>query len=120
MDSKLNELLDAAIKQTERGKLDWIAFDDESFRSQIGTGFLHVQRGSTEVSDDGERFFPRATYSVQVSDAEGRVVLEGDMTEGFQGAGPFIRLFEVARKSALRSDRVIDDMLQTLRNGSHS
>ncbi|MBN9122027.1 MAG: hypothetical protein J0I06_23280 [Planctomycetes bacterium] len=116
MDTKLLELIEAAVKETERGRLEWTAFDSESFRAKIGSGYLHIQRGSTEVSDDADRFYPRATYSVQVSDAQGRVVSEDDVTEGFQGAAPFARLFVVARKSALASDRVIEDMLHLLRN----
>jgi hypothetical protein len=118
MDTKLIELIEAALKETERGKLEWIAFDSESFRTRIGSGYLHIQRGSTEISDDGEHFSPRATYAVQVSDSQGRVVAEEEMTEGFQGSGPFVRLFELARKSALATDRVLDEMLRTLQGGA--
>ena len=117
MDSKIHDLLEAAIEKTERGKLEWAAFDSESFRTRIGSGYLHIQRGSTELSEDGERFFPRATYSVQISDSQGRVVVEDQITAGFEGSVILSKLFEAARKSALATDRVLDDMLHTLRGG---
>jgi len=113
-DSKLRSLLEAAAEKTERGGLAWQAFDDESFRAAIGTGYVHIQRGSTQASDGDGDLHPVTTYSVQISDAQGRVVAEDDATVGFEGFAPFARLFEVARKSALGSDRVIEDMLQSL------
>jgi len=119
MDNKLRELLDAAIEKTERGGLEWTAFDSESFRAKIGSGYLHIQRGSTEVSDDGEHFCSRTTYSVQVSDSQGRVVVEDETIEGDQGSALFSRLFQLARKSALSTDRVLDEMLRTLRGGAY-
>jgi hypothetical protein len=118
MDSKLRELMEVAIEKTERGGLEWTAFDSESFRAKIGSGYLHIQRGSTELSTDGETFHPHVTHSVQISDAKGRVVAEDNATEGFDGFVLFNRLFEVARKAALATDRVIDDMLHSLRAGS--
>jgi hypothetical protein len=117
MDKKLHDLLEAAIDQTERGGLAWTAFDSESFRTKIGTGYLHIQRGSTKLSADGDDYFPADTYSIQVSDAQGRVVAEAGVVEGADGFQLFARLFQVARKSALATDRVIDDMLHTLRGG---
>ncbi|MBA4188405.1 MAG: hypothetical protein C0467_10410 [Planctomycetaceae bacterium] len=113
-DSKLRSLLEAAAEKTERGGLAWQAFDDESFRAAIGTGYVHIQRGSTQTADYDGDLHPATTYSVQISDAQGRVVAEDDATFGFDGCGPFARLFEAARKSALGSDRVIDEMLHSL------
>lgn len=118
MDMKIYDLLEAAIEKSERGGLEWTAFDSESFRARIGTGYLHIQRGSTPFVDDDGNSHPRTTYSVQVSDAKGRVVAEDETTEGFEGFAPFNRLFQAARRAALASDRVIDDMLHTLRSGS--
>src|SRR5436305_7212124 len=119
MDNKLYNLLEAAREKTEAGELKWQAFDDESFRAAVGSGFLHIQRGSTRLEDDSGELVPAVTYSVQVSDEQGRVVAEADVTEGFS-AGDFTvlaSLFLAARKSALESDRVIEDMLGSLRGG---
>jgi hypothetical protein len=120
MNSKLRELVEVAIEKTERGGLEWIAFDSESFRAKIGSGHLHIQRGSTELSADGENFHPATTYSVQISDVQGRVVAEDEAAEGYDGYTLFNRLFQAARKSALATDRVIDDMLHSLRTSSRA
>lgn len=118
MDNKVRELLEVAIDKTERGGLEWTAFDSDSFRTKIGTGYLHIQRGSTEMSTDGDTYHPHVTHSVQISDSQGRVVAEDEATEGFDGFALFNRLFNAARKAALATDRVIDDMLHSLRNGA--
>lgn len=118
MDSKLHNLLEAAVSKTEAGKLDWLVFDDESFRTKIGSGFLHIQRGTTELSSDGETFSPYDTYTIQISDSQGRVVAEAQAVQNRDDARLCNRLFEAARKSALKSDHVIDDMLRTLQGSA--
>jgi hypothetical protein len=117
MDNALRELLVTATAKTEAGRLKWKAFDSESFRAAIGSGYLHIQRGSTRIDDDEGESMPAVTYSAQVSDEQGRVVAEADVTEGFQMAEFMIlaTLFATARKSALQTDRVIEDMLEVLR-----
>jgi hypothetical protein len=115
MDNKIRDLLQAAIDKTGRDELSWTAFDSDSFRAKIGPGYLHIQRGSIQVSPDGVDFYPAVTYSVQISDAQGRVVAEAETREMREDFGLFGQLFEAARKAALGSDRVIDDMLHTLR-----
>lgn len=117
MDNKIRDLLLAAFEKTERDELPWTAFDSVSFRAKIGPGYLHIQRGSIQVSPDGVDFYPAVTYSVQISDAQGRVVAEEETRESHEGFDLFDQLFEAARKAALGSDRVIDDMLHTLRGG---
>jgi hypothetical protein len=116
MDSKMQALLGSALAKTEGGGLEWQAFSSDAFHARIGPGFLHIQRGSTELSSDGENFSPYVTYSIQVSDSQGRVVAEAEVVK-YQDQDAFRlcdRLFEAARKSALKSDHVIDDMLKTL------
>ena len=118
MDAKLLRILHATLEKTESGALEWQSFDPDSFRTRIGSGSLHIQRGSAEGSSDGEHFFPITTYSVQVADNQGRIVAEAEIGERVEGFGVFDRLFLAARKSALRSDHVLDDMLKTLLGGS--
>jgi hypothetical protein len=125
MDSRVRDLILAALEKTERGGLTWKAFDDETFRVPIATGFLHIRRGSTRLEDPEGEVTPVAVYSIQVSDAQGRVVAEEDVLPGVDGDGAYNfslseRLFRAARKSALGTDRVIDDMLQALRGGSRA
>jgi hypothetical protein len=116
MNDRLLEVVKAATQKTIRGGLEWKAFDDQSFRTPVGTGFLHLQRGSTVFVDENEGECPIETFSVQVSNAQGRIVAEGNPTQGRSEA--FVacaKLFEVARNSALKSDEVLEEILRVLK-----
>ena len=115
MEYKLQELLKVATNKTVVGDLRWRAFSDESFRVPIGSGYLHIGRGTTRVEDNGDSH-PVQTYSARVTDEQGRVVAEVDVTQGFDGEALALLtgLFEVARKSALKSEGVLDKMLEAL------
>lgn len=114
MDKKLNQLIQATLAKTESGAIEWDAFDSESFRTRIGAGSMHIQRDSVELSQDGEAFYPYDRYSVQISDGMGRIVTEWDCIETNPDFKVLQKLFDAARKSALKPDHVIDDMLQSL------
>ena len=124
MDGKLRDLLQVTLSKTEAGALRWDAFDPESFRVRIGTGYLHLQRRTPDYSPrviDAEiaeqMSFPKFEYAVQVSVAQGRIVTESEVVESLSDeSGLVIQLFNAARKSALKSDRVIDEMLHVLRS----
>jgi hypothetical protein len=111
----LLEVVKAATQKTVRGGLEWKAFDDQTFRTPVGTGYLHLQRGSTVLVDENEREYPAETFSIQVSDAHGRSIVDGDATQGrsdiFEACG---KLFEAARNSALKSNEVLEDILRVL------
>jgi hypothetical protein len=117
VDSKLRDLLQAALDKTNSGAVEWTAFNSESFRARVGAGHLHIQRGSIPVETDERDRYWVTTYAVQVSDAQGRIVAEADAREGTESFALFDRLFDTARKTALGSDRVIEEMLHTLRGG---
>lgn len=108
IEKKIRELLEAACRKSEKGNLDWQSFSSEAFHAQVGSGRLHVRR--THVADEG--FAPEIT--VQVADGHGRVVSETHALPGDEDFSLLNSLFESARKSALKSDRVLDDMLQSL------
>lgn len=117
MNYKLEHLIKAIIDETSSGRLKWEVFDDDSFRVKVGPGYLHLQRNMVlEPAEDGIAFsVPR--YSVQISDRNGRVVLETEESGGPASSQPGImldRLFGVARESGLQSDSVIGEMLSAL------
>ncbi|MDY3555718.1 hypothetical protein R5W24_004863 [Gemmata sp. JC717] len=115
MEPKLQELLQAVIAKTPKGELKWRSHSDESFRVAVGSGHVHISRspGRTE----GESDAPVArTYLAQVTDAQRRVVTETQATTGHEGDGALLaELFEVARKSALKTESVLNEMLDVLR-----
>jgi hypothetical protein len=116
MDDKLLALLHAAQRNTEADKLRWVAFDDETFRTQIGPGMLRIHRGSTKLVDP-ETYdqFPAPTYEVWVMNGRGQVVTD---CEVIGRADPKFQLvdtlFRAARESALGSENVIDEMISIL------
>jgi hypothetical protein len=120
MDDKLKSLLSAAIQSSTDGRLNWTAFDDETFRAMIGPGTLRVRRGNTtaEWCDDyGEsaKQYPAITYTVWVMNDRGQVIAESEVIEGQHAEFRTVdELFELARKSAFSSDRIIDEMLSLL------
>ncbi len=118
MDSVLRDLIQTATAKTQQGRLRWKAFDSESFRAAIGSGYLHVQRLLARIEDDDGDSRPATTFSAQVSDEQGRVVAEAEAQQGFGGSEDctiLAALFEAARKSTFKSDKVIEDMLAALR-----
>lgn len=118
MDNVVRELLVTATLKTRDGRLRWKAFDSESFRVPIGSGYLHVHRLAASHENDAGETRPATTYSARVSDEQGRTVAKADVTQGFGGGDDFViltELFEAARKSALKTDKVVEDMLEALR-----
>ena len=116
MDSKLHDLLQAAIEKTQSGELHWQPFGSESFRARIGPGNLHVQRVSTTDASSGD-LVNTLRYSAQVSNVHGQVVAEAEATEG-QNDTPLALLqglFTAARTAGLGGYQVIDGMLQLLK-----
>ena len=117
MNYKLEHLINAIIDKTSNGGLKWEVFDDDSFRVKVGPGYLHLQRNMIlEEAGDGVAYgVPR--YSVQISDRNGRVVLEAEESGGPTSSQSGIildKLFGVARESGLQSDSVIGEMLSAL------
>jgi len=117
VDSKMSALINAALDKTRAGGLAWKAFSEESFRTPVGTGYLHVRRIWIPAEDDDRDPTPEVRYSVQVSDARGRVVAEEDVpAHGPDGPGRLLTdLFGAARESALGTSQVLEEMLLALR-----
>lgn len=114
MDSKMRGLVDAAVKKTQSGTLNWTAFGGESFRSNVGSGRIHVQH----IFIEGVNGEPLNRYSVQVTNQTGQVVAEADATEGRpEEDAQLIRdLYIAARTSGLGGYQLLDNMLLALQN----
>lgn len=117
MSNDLQELLQEAAEETKRGGLVWKAFNDENFRAPIANGMLLIRREHVPIDDAEGNTTVEPVYVIEVSDDQGRVVTEADTSRGMPESpvSLFEDLFEAARKSALRPDRVIGEMLQVLR-----
>ncbi|QEG25330.1 hypothetical protein GobsT_00540 [Gemmata obscuriglobus] len=115
MEPKLQELLQAVIAKTPKGELKWRSHSDESFRLAVGSGYVHISRSPGRVEGEGDASAAR-TYVAQITDAQRRVVTETQAITGQEGdAALLAELFEVARKSALKTESVLNEMLDVLR-----
>ena len=116
MNPILEALLRAAITKTAARELQWRVFSIDSFRVTIGPGRLHSFRGTADCTETGDER-PLTTYSVHVVDDQHRIVAESHVTDDSPGEGLILLtdLFNAARKSALRIDAVLDEMLDALR-----
>jgi hypothetical protein len=113
VDDKVRDLIQAVLENTAAGGLKWTGFGSNSFRTKIGSGHLHVTRGTEQLWDDAGS--DGVLFLVQVTDALGRVVAEYGVPKGPKEFPLVSDLFDAARRSALGTDQVIDDMLTTLR-----
>lgn len=119
MDDKLKDLIRAALDKTAAGGLQWAGFGSSSFRAKIGSGHLNVLRSVDKWDDDASP--DQATvYTVQITDARGRVVAEYEAKIHQDDFKLLDELFRIARRSAFGTDQLIDDMLMTLRGGARS
>ncbi len=119
MDSKLRELLQAAVSKTESGSLPWTAFDSESFRTRVGRGHIHVQR-TAAYDAGGNEVASGYRYAVQVSNSPGQVVAEAEAREGDPDPDLTLvkSLFTAARTAGLGGYEVIDGMIHALQQTS--
>jgi hypothetical protein len=116
VDDTFRQLLEGAKRRTDEGKLDWRAFNDETFHAMIGPGTLRIGRYYETRTDDAGGEYSETMYSMWVLDDKGRVVEEAELGPGLNY--PFAEeLFRAARKSALASNKVLEGMLSALSQG---
>jgi hypothetical protein len=108
--NKLHKLLRELNQVTAEGMLPWEdTADDEEFRAILKPGMVRVGRRSAYY-DDGEssRYF-----AVTLLNPEGRVAEEFEARESPE-IEMAAELFELARRSALKGDALLDDLLADL------
>lgn len=116
MDKKLVEVVQAVLRRSEHAphpSLSWESFDSESFRCQIGVGYLHVLRSTTNIREEDRT--GGWIYTVQVSDFQGRVVTDAEVAPADPSYLLCEELFNHARRAALGGDQILDSMLQVLK-----
>jgi hypothetical protein len=104
-------------KLTELSKEEKVAWQEagtkNTYLAQIGKAFVTVALSSSE---------PYGWYSLQVADDTGRIVDSasapyagrGAMDSSLQNWEALRNLYELARRRALQSEKVVSDLLSTL------
>lgn len=106
---KFDTLLLAMIDSTREGKIRWSpTADQNAFRIALGSGIVQLEM--SERANGGKR------YAAYLLTREGRLLDE--VEDGGAAPRSWLReLYGLARASALRIDRVVDEMLADLQNG---
>ena len=109
MNEKLLKLAVSLTQATERGQVNWDATLSDVFRASVGKGYVTVS----------ERFDPELDnpiiHTLQVTDNKGRVVELADYNTNHNDIlGNVKALYMAARRSALNSRTIVDDMLAAI------
>jgi hypothetical protein len=117
MREPLTDLMHEVLERTKVGTMTWEAPDDDTCRVQIGPGHFRLRR-SFSAAEGGEGRFPEVAYTLDITDAQGRVLIDVRLTTELSYYGYLEELFERARKSATSSDLFIREMLAALRSNA--
>lgn len=110
-DSRVLKIVGALIAQTEKQNVQWSTTDDDE-------KFLYTGSGSSILVDTNERVTPRP-YWLKILNQRGTVIEEVEVQDdGWAEAGDLssqvIKLYGLARRSALEIDVVLDGVLKEL------
>lgn len=114
LEQQLCDLVELAIRQTERRKLHWEAIDDETFRAVIGIGALRIHANVEQIGDVTHEFLSSPYYELWVMNLKGQVVESVRAREGANQYDILDKLFVTARKAALDGHIIIDQMMAAL------
>src|SRR4051812_13423159 len=107
---KFLKLISELTQATVAGKLTWEdTADEEEFRTVLKPGMVRIGR-RIAYADDGDSM---TCFGLTLLNREGRVVEEFETQEP-QFLERASQLFELARRSALKGDVLLDDLLADL------
>jgi hypothetical protein len=102
---KFIKLLKELKSATENGKVSWSeTMDENEFRVVLGPGMVRI--GRHEALDEEDQSYLH--YSAKLLNRDANIVEE---LRGMDEQGLIADLFELARRSARGSERLLDDML---------
>jgi hypothetical protein len=108
--SKFHKLFRKLTQATILGKLSWEATaDDDEFRAILSPGMVRVGR-RTAYHDDGDSSI---YFAVTLLNRQARVAEEFEARESPE-IEMTAELYELARRSALKGDALLDDLLADL------
>jgi len=106
MNNKVIALVDSLCKATQKDRVKWSPVLTDVFRAKVGPGHVTI---SHELEQNDEKTWK--CIGLRISDAKGRIVENTDLQENSDFYPLFDGLFQAARRSAMSSDSIIDEML---------
>jgi len=108
-DARLLAIAKNALRQTKSGKFDWVETDNQD-------AFLHTGESASIVIS---RYFASDNYTVRILNAAGRSIEELSSRTSFGSTRVedelvrpvLVDLYDIARRTALQTDQVLDDLL---------
>jgi hypothetical protein len=94
-----NDIMNKAFRATQAGKLGWELATRDSYRAQIGNMFLTISRDDNEF-----------TFAIYDNDGNLLETSPGTWVETQQ------RLYEIARRTALKVDDALEHLDQQLKD----
>ncbi len=119
MTPKFAKLIQMLKSETERGKLTWVAVDDEAFRARVGDGLVRVAKGYKRSEPESGEALLIPTINIVVTGPTARVVEDESFLEDEASYAAPEALFQAVRRAALNSDAVLDSMMQSLQSSAN-
>src|SRR5438067_1295764 len=114
-DSKIMALLEALLRATEKRQVAWeIATSENAFRARIGDGGIRIERRAPARNQTHHIEGNPEAFSVWIVNSENQVLDAFDFEPLQPGHSLLTKLFPLVRKTALKTDQVVDSMLATL------
>jgi hypothetical protein len=108
--NKFHNLLQKLTQATIQNKLSWeVTADDDEFRAMLSPGMVRVGTRTSYYDDDDSSTY----FAVTLLDRQARVAEEFKARESPE-IEMAAELFELARRSALKGDALLDDLLADL------
>jgi len=107
-DERVLEIVRALISQTKQGRISWTPTDDQE-------AFLYSSRSSSIIVDTNRRKLPQP-YWIRILNERGAEVGRLHAAGGDAARPDLAELHELARRSALRIDEVLDNVLRDLQD----
>ena len=96
----ISDLVQFVLQKTKDGKLQWEVLGDDFYQAPIGDNVVTIDS-------------QRRTYSFTVRNSLGQIV---DRLDAVFGEGDILEsLFNMARRQALKTDEILEDMMTNLR-----
>lgn len=109
IENKLERLVLHLLNETVNGHIKWDnTADDTTFRIMLPSGVVRIEEVQGEDSDG----VPTVRYVFTVSDKKGQVVEQFTPSCPGEAFSACPRLYEAARRSARRTEEVIDSLLR--------
>ena len=113
VNEKIQRLVSDLLAATETGRVRWEdTADENTFRTSLRSGMVQVGKSAAPPEEEGMD----ACHQVSLFDRRGRLIEELTVP-ALKGWEELAHLFEAARRSARKTDEVLDQILAEIKSG---